>query len=446
MSNAPGIRRQSIRVALAATVVVGVVYLLIGAAVATFASVTLTADIDARLTQAFERVPPDLPALPPDGEPPSGPARDPGRPYGLRFQIWFVAGDGTVTTGENSPDLPSGLVEVTNPVTATVDGTEMRVAGQDVLGGRVVVAQSIEQVHDAQRTLLVGWLLIAPFLLGAVFAGAVIIGRRVAEPIEAARHRQLEFTADASHELRTPLSVIEAHTSLALAQERDATWYRAAFGKVDRESKRMRRLLEDMLWLARFDAAAAPVASEPVDLGTLARQAADRFSVVAETRRLSLGVPLPRRARDVRGLRGAGGPADRRARGQRLQVRARGRHGGRDGGRCRRAPVRDRGRLWPGDPGRGPGAHLRPLPPLGRHLVRGGRGRAGPRDRRRDRARHGRPLDGGNGTGGRCALHGELGPRIVGLSRSAGPVPGTQERTKKPPSCDGGFGVVRREA
>jgi signal transduction histidine kinase len=293
MSNAPGVRRQSIRVALAATVVVGVVYLLIGAAVATFASVTLTADIDARLTQAFERVPPDLPGLPPDGEPPSGPARDPGRPYGLRFQIWFVAEDGTVTTGENSPDLPPELVDATSPVTATVDGTEMRVAGRDVLRGRVVVAQSIEQVHDAQRTLLVGWLLIAPFLLGAVFAGAVIIGRRVAEPIEAARRRQLEFTADASHELRTPLSVIEAHTSLALAQERDATWYRAAFGKVDRESKRMRRLLEDMLWLARFDAAAAPDASEPVDLGTLARQAADRFSVVAETRRLSLGVHLP---------------------------------------------------------------------------------------------------------------------------------------------------------
>ena len=86
----------------------------------------------------------------------------------------------------------------------------------------------------------------------------MIVGRRVAEPIEAARRRQLEFTADASHELRTPLSVIEAHTSLALAQERDAAWYRGAFGRVDRESKRMRRLLEDMLWLARFDAAAAP--------------------------------------------------------------------------------------------------------------------------------------------------------------------------------------------
>jgi len=47
VSSSPGVRRQSIRVALAAAVVVGIVYLLIGAAVVAFATVTLTADIDA---------------------------------------------------------------------------------------------------------------------------------------------------------------------------------------------------------------------------------------------------------------------------------------------------------------------------------------------------------------------------------------------------------------
>lgn len=293
VSSSPGVRRQSIRVALAAAGVVGIVYLLIGAAVVAFATVTLTADIDARLTQALDRVPPDgFPAPTPGAEPPS-PGRDPGRPHGLPFLIWFIAEDGTVVTSAETPGLPVELSSVTSPLTATIDGTGMRVSGRDVPAGRVVVAQSMEQVSDAQRTIVVGWLLIAPFLLAFVFVGAVIVGRRVAAPIEAARRRQLEFTADASHELRTPLSVIEAHTSLALAQERDVTWYRGAFGRVDRESKRMRRLLEDMLWLARFDAAAAPQAAEPVDLGVLAAQAADRFAAVAETRRLHLGVHVP---------------------------------------------------------------------------------------------------------------------------------------------------------
>ena len=44
-------------------------------------------------------------------------------------------------------------------------------------------------------------------------------------PVEQARRRQLEFTADASHELRTPLSVIEAETGLALSAPREADQY-----------------------------------------------------------------------------------------------------------------------------------------------------------------------------------------------------------------------------
>jgi signal transduction histidine kinase len=90
--------------------------------------------------------------------------------------------------------------------------------------------------------------------------------------------------------LRTPLSVIEAQTALALAQSRDATWNHQAFQRIDHESKRIRHLVEDLLWLARFDATQAEPNAEHVDLGVLAAQAADRFAGVAETRRLTLHV------------------------------------------------------------------------------------------------------------------------------------------------------------
>jgi signal transduction histidine kinase len=102
----------------------------------------------------------------------------------------------------------------------------------------------------------------------------------------------MDFTANASHELRTPLSVIEAQTSLALDRERDGAWYRQAFLRVDQESKRMRRLVEDLLWLARMDATAESAGAEPVDVGVVAQQGVDRFIGVAEARgqRLSLAV------------------------------------------------------------------------------------------------------------------------------------------------------------
>ena len=302
MAHVPAVRRQSIRVALSATIVVGIAYALIATAVVVFANRDLTAQVDDRLVGAMERIPSDVGPLPsggPDGNNGSGgidgptPGRDPGRPYGAPFLMWFIAADGTVSTGSTTPALPDALKGATSPQTATIDGTQMRVAGEDTKGGRVVVAQSLELVADAQRTIMWGTLLIAPFLLLIVFGGAVVIGNRVAAPIEAARRRQLEFTADASHELRTPLAVIEANVSLALAAERDAGWYRTAFGRVERESRRMRKLLEDMLWLARFDAAAEPKGAEPVDLATLVTGVTDRFTAVAETRHLALGVHMP---------------------------------------------------------------------------------------------------------------------------------------------------------
>jgi len=289
LTHVPAVRRQSIRVALAATAVVAIGYLVVAAGVVAFATNDLTAQTDQRLVQSFDRLPHDGGGGGGGGNP-VDPGRDPGRPFGPVFLAWTINADGTIAASANTPVLPTELRTVSSPQSAVIDGTPVRIAGRAVGTTYVVVAQSTELVADTQRTILLGELLIAPFLLSFVFFGAVIIGRRVAEPIEAARRRQLEFTADASHELRTPLSVIEAHTSLALSAQRDAAWYRNAFTKVERESKRMRRLLEDMLWLARFDAAAAPTVSGPIDLGTLATQAVDRFAAIAETRHLALAV------------------------------------------------------------------------------------------------------------------------------------------------------------
>jgi two-component system sensor histidine kinase CiaH len=277
------VRRQSIRVALGATVLVAVVYLAIAIAVVAFVSADLIRQTDDRLAHAL--VDPHRPPPVNGGfEPPEGDRRYP------MFLVWVTNEDGGVESAPVTPALPAELTGVTSPQTVTLDGTEMRLAGATIGDDHVVIGQDLTQLEQTRSTLIATELLIAPALLLSVFLGAVLIGRRVAAPIELSRRRQLDFTADASHELRTPLSVIEAQTSLALSHDRDEAWYRTAFERVDRESKRMRRLLDDLLWLARFDATHAPPNIEPVDLGLLAAQAADRFAVVAEARNLVLEV------------------------------------------------------------------------------------------------------------------------------------------------------------
>ena len=282
---APEVRGRSIRVALTATLVVALTYLVISLAVVTFVTGDLTGNIDHRLLDSLHNVPPQ-PA--PADQPFKGPPGD--RPFGPTLLVWAVHPDGTVTADDTAPALPTELQHVSSPQNSALGGTELRLAGGPVGDDYVVVGQTLDEVSRARSTIILAEVLIAPVLLAVVFLGAVLIGRRVAAPIELARRRQLEFTADASHELRTPLSVIEAHTSLALTEERTAAWYRTAFERVDHESKRMHELLDNLLWLARFDATRAAPNAEPVDLGILASQAADRFGAIAETRRLRLGL------------------------------------------------------------------------------------------------------------------------------------------------------------
>jgi two-component system sensor histidine kinase CiaH len=285
------LRRASIRVALAATALVAIAYLVVAVAVVAFVTRDLTAQIDHRLAESVGRIASGGPG-PGGGAFPPPP--EPGRPFGgPQLLVWTVNPDGTVVSDSDLPVLPDTLRDVTGPQTVTVSGSELRVMGASVGAARVVVGQTMDSVSQARSTVIVAELVIAPVLLAIVFLGAVAIGRRVAAPIERARRRQLDFTADASHELRTPLSVIEANTSLALASDRDVAWYRTAFARVDGEAKRMRRLVDDLLWLARFDSANEPGHPEPIDLGVLATGTADRFAAIAEARGLRLDVEVP---------------------------------------------------------------------------------------------------------------------------------------------------------
>ena len=278
----PSVRTLSTRVALAAAAIVGVAYLVIAGVVAMAVTNNLTSDLDHRLTDVLHGV--SAPGAKPDGP---LPGFDPGHvdPRGLPVLAWQVdAAGNSAPIGLAELALPAEDRQVTDPVTVKIDGASYRLTGVSLGNGRLIVGQSTDSISQTQSTLVVAEFGIGCALLIFVFLGSVAVGRRVALPVERARRRQLEFTADASHELRTPLSVMEAHTSLALARGREEAWDRAAFERIDGELKRSRRLVDDMLWLARFDSTDTQPQAEPVDLNVLVVQTADRFEAVAEAR------------------------------------------------------------------------------------------------------------------------------------------------------------------
>jgi signal transduction histidine kinase len=71
--------------------------------------------------------------------------------------------------------------------------------------------------------------------------------------VEASVRRERRLVSDASHELRTPLTTLRAEVDLALIGDRDPTELRAALASAAEEAKRMSRLADDLLVLARAD-------------------------------------------------------------------------------------------------------------------------------------------------------------------------------------------------
>ncbi|HEY6775730.1 MAG TPA: HAMP domain-containing sensor histidine kinase [Thermoleophilaceae bacterium] len=107
---------------------------------------------------------------------------------------------------------------------------------------------------------------------------------------EAALARQREFVADASHELRTPLTSILANLELLEAELQGEPQEMAASAL--RSSRRMRRLVADLLLLARADAGREATMA-PVDLAAIAREAAAEAGALSEDHPISLDAPDP---------------------------------------------------------------------------------------------------------------------------------------------------------
>jgi two-component system, OmpR family, sensor kinase len=109
---------------------------------------------------------------------------------------------------------------------------------------------------------------------------------------EETMQKQRDFVADASHELRTPLTSVLANLELLQASletggEAEASEESEMVGSALRSSRRMSRLVADLLLLARADAGRIS-RHRPVDLAEIAGNAALEAASVAGDRRLEV--------------------------------------------------------------------------------------------------------------------------------------------------------------
>jgi heavy metal sensor kinase len=115
---------------------------------------------------------------------------------------------------------------------------------------------------------------------------------RMLDRLDAAFAAERRFTADASHELRTPLTVIKGHLEVGLNRARTPEEYQEILRTVRAEADRLIRLANNLLYLARLDAAPVHPQFEPVDLNALLTLVADQAHLLAEERSQQLRVDL----------------------------------------------------------------------------------------------------------------------------------------------------------
>jgi len=118
----------------------------------------------------------------------------------------------------------------------------------------------------------------------------------MADQVEATRQSQRDFVANVSHELKTPLTSIQGFSQALLdgtASTPEATARAARI--IHDEAERMRRLVDELLILARFDAGQMVMARDPVELGPLLRGCVEKLAPQAQAAGVALALDVPER-------------------------------------------------------------------------------------------------------------------------------------------------------
>jgi signal transduction histidine kinase len=338
--------RPTIRVRLAgaATLTAVVALLLLSSVANVLVDNALVGDVDSRITARTSMVVAELSESASTEIP--GETTDP--EYREPLLVWHFSDSGApMAVGDLGPsaglNLPASVRRTPGTRTVRIAGTRFRVKTTILPdGGTATVGATLASVDHATAALrLVGGLLGVPLAL-LVFVGAYVLARAALRPVESlrltaeqvgegsssarfstaapfdevgrlaatfdhmvdrldrVRRRQDQISADASHELRTPLAAIEAEASLVLRHDRKGAEYRDSLRLIVDESRRMRAVLDGLLWLARADQGVSAPSAISQDLAEVARLAVRRFEPIVLGGGLMLRASIPSTPAPVR--------------------------------------------------------------------------------------------------------------------------------------------------
>jgi two-component system heavy metal sensor histidine kinase CusS len=100
--------------------------------------------------------------------------------------------------------------------------------------------------------------------------------------------RLSQFSADLAHELRTPVANMMGEAQVALTRERTAAEYRETIESNISECYRLSRIVDNLLFVARVDAAREPIARKRFDARATVEKIAAFYQTIADDRHVTV--------------------------------------------------------------------------------------------------------------------------------------------------------------
>ncbi|TAF42508.1 MAG: sensor histidine kinase [Oscillatoriales cyanobacterium] len=163
--------------------------------------------------------------------------------------------------------------------------------GRQVLG-YLRVSHPWFEVTKPIRQLIIDLILGGSLTLICVAAIGWLLSGLAMKPVRESYGRLKQFTADASHELRNPIATIQTNVQVALAEPDIEPQQYQQLQVIERLTRRLGRLVDDLLFLARQDSGIVQQQWIVVPLDALLIEVIEEQLAIAKTQNLSLSLEI----------------------------------------------------------------------------------------------------------------------------------------------------------
>lgn len=161
--------------------------------------------------------------------------------------------------------------------------------------GMLYIGKDISFAYQLFKWLLFILLGMAVLFFVVALYISYLMSKKAMVPITQAFARQREFVADASHELRTPLSVmLSSINAMEMTNDKEEDdFLRKLIFNMKNEVKRMTKLVEDLLTLARSDSGTIELLNKTFDFRPRAEKVIQSVEPLAVSKQIHLHLHAP---------------------------------------------------------------------------------------------------------------------------------------------------------